>query len=179
MAALSAFCSDKNALLTALRRLTTRQPESPGIVCLGAHMLHELDACDAGWALTDRFALDPTAEIAESISVGKSSGMDVIDSVASGPGLVLCPAGSKAWIDHAREAGRKVVIVMPLGSRLPARLWGAYLARNGIDVAADEQPGSMELIEIDQFDELIDPEGLRTLDEWAADCPDVAELARG
>lgn len=176
--ALSAFCDDRNGLLTSLRRLIARQPSTPGIVCLGAHMLHGLDACEAGWAFADKFAVDPTAEIAESVSVGKSSGIDVIDSIASGSGQVLCPAGSRAWIDHARSVGRQVVVVTLLGSRLPPKLWSAFLLRNGIDASSD-QPGVWELIDLDQFDQMIDPEGLRTLDEWAADCPDVVELARG
>ena len=180
MAALSAFCSDDNALLTALRQLISRQPLKPGIVCLGAHMLHGLDACEAGWAIADKFTYDPTAEIAESVSITESGGTDVIDSIASGPGQALCPAGTRAWIDDGRSAGRSIVVVTPFGSRLPARLWKGFLARNGVDLeGSDDASGSMELIEIDRFDDLIDAEGLKPRGEWTADCPDVAELVRG
>ena len=71
-------------------------------------------------------------------------------------------------------------MVTPFGSRLPARLWKGFLARNGVDLeGSDDASGSMELIDIDSFDDLIDAEGLRPRDEWTADCPDVAELMRG
>ena len=180
MSALAAFCSDRNALLTALRQLIARQPASTGIVCLGAHMLHGLDACAAGWELADRFMEDESGEIAESVAYGEAGGTEVIDSLASGPGQVLCPAGTPAWIKSGRTKGRSIVVVTPFGSRLPAKLWKAYLARNGIDGAGDqERSGLPELVDLDRFDDLIDADGVKPRDEWVADCPDVAELARG
>lgn len=179
MSALGAFCGDDNAMLVALRQLIGRLGESPGMLCLGANILHSLDSCEAGWEFADRLAEDRTADIAETVAIAEAGGTDVIDSIASGPGQVLCPAGTAAWIAHARGAGRSVVVVTPLGTRLPSRLWQTFLTRNGVTSGRNDGSGSRELLETASFDDLIDGEGVRPLDAWAADCPDVAELARG
>lgn len=181
MPALATFCDDQNTLLIALRQLISRQPESPGLLCFGARLLHAIEPREAGYALVDEFFADRTIEIAESIAITEAGGTDVIDSIASGPGQVLCPAGTKAWIEHAREGSRSVVVVTPFASRLPERLWRSYLERNEVDGAtdADPSPGALEVLPLDSFDDLIDSGGVRPLEEWSADCPDVVEIARG
>lgn len=177
MSALTAFCRDDNAMLVALRQLIARQPESAGILCLGATIVHALDPCDAGWEFCDRVTADRTADIAETVAIAESGGTDVIDSIASGPGEVLCPGGTTAWIEHARASGRSVVVVTPIGTRLPARMWRGFLARNGMSPENEGDQMAMELLQISRFDDVVDADGVRPLEAWAADCPDVAELA--
>ena len=180
MPALAAFGRDPNALLVALRQLISRQPESPGLLALGATMLHALDPVQAGYDFVDRLHVDPTAELAELIASAEAGGTDVIDSIASGPGQVVCPAGTDAWIDSARAAGRSVVVVTPLGSRLPNHLWEGYLGRNGWDrpVEPDEPAVIPVVLPLETFDDLIDGEGVRPLDSWSPDCPAAIEIAR-
>ena len=153
-------------------------------------MVHSLDPIDRGWEFADELAQDRTLEIAETIAITEAGGTDVIDSIASGLGaanenpVVLCPAGTKAWIDHAREQGRSLAAVTPLGSRLPPMLWSRYLDLNvtvgntGAEAFGEAIPGEHELIALDVFDELIGSAGLTPPNDWRPDCPDVAELAR-
>ena len=180
MPALGAFSHDENALLVAIRQLISRQPESPGLLCLGATMLDGVDAWAAGDRVVDQFLSDRTVEVAESIAVAEAGGTDVIDSIASGPGHVLCPSGTQAWMDHSREAGRSIVVVTPFGTRLPELLWRSYLERNGHTGTPQEgtPPVSPEVIELSRFDDLIDRDGVTPLDAWTPDCPEVAEIAR-
>ena len=188
--ALNAFAHDPNAMLVALKGLISRQPESPGLLCLAAHMIHALEPVAAGWAFADSLEEDQTLDIAETIAITEAGGTDVIDSIASGidPQFdldaetdisVLCPAGTTAWIAHAREAGRSVAVVTPLGSRLPALLWERF--RNHQERLGDGtsgHSGEHELISLDVFDDVIGPTGLTPLDAWQSDSPDVAEVAR-
>lgn len=195
--ALGAFAHDSRALLVALKGLITRQPESPGLLALAAHMTHALEPIDAGWAFAESVSNDQTEQIAETIAITEAGGTDVIDSIASGQTAVgggvavLCPAGTQAWIDHARAEGRSVAVVTPLGSRLPSLLWQRYLKHNDRapspeeDQAEQQQssvasslPGEHELVRLDTFDDLIGPNGLVPVDSWQPDCPDVAEVAR-
>ncbi len=180
--ALAAFAHDPRALLVSLKGLITRQPDSPGLLGLAAHMVQALEPIQAGWAFADALSEDQTEDIAETIAITEAGGTDVIDSIASGQSpsgdgvTMLCPAGTQAWIDHARQAGRSVVVVTPLGSRLPTLLWQRYLEHNG--QVSNSLPGEHELIKLDAFDEIIGPNGLSDLDAWQPDCPDVAEVAR-
>ena len=180
MPAFGAFSHDENALLVAIRQLISRQPESPGLLCLGAHMLYAVDAWDAGHRVVDGFVTDTTADVAESIAIAESGGTDVIDSIASGPGQVLCPSGTQSWIEHARRAGRSVVVVTPYGSRLPELMWRSYLDRNGYGEPTGDgvPPVSREVIALDSFDDLIDRDGVKPLDAWSPDCPEAVEIAR-
>jgi hypothetical protein len=144
-------------------------------------MLQSLDPVDAGWVFANELEFDPTSEIAASIAIAESGGTDVIDSIASGPDAVLCPAGTIAWIEHAKSLGRSVAVVTPYGSRLPNLLWRSYLERNGVAApSAHAKPGpmSVECLPIDSFDDLIGPGGVAPLSSWKPDCPDVAEVAR-
>lgn len=176
--AFGAFASKPQMLLVALRQLISRQPDSPGLLALGAHMMNSLDALEAGWSFSDALNEDRTADIAETIAVTESGGTDVIDSIASGRTTsaaieVLCPLGTRAWIEQARAAGRSVAIVTPLGSRLPPMLWANYLER------IQTSNGQLtERLTIEDFDDVIGPEGLGDASSWSPDCPDVAELAR-
>ena len=180
MPALAAFGRDPNGLLIALRQLIARQPESPGLLALAATMVHAIDPVSAGYEFADRMQADQSALHAERISSSESGGTDVIDSIASGPGKVLCPGGTGAWVSAARDAGRSLVVVTPRGSRLPQQLWKSYLARNSIVVAPpdDAPPVGAEVLSIDTFDDLIESEGITPPDSWIADCPDSIEIAR-
>lgn len=176
--AFAAFANKPQMLLVALRQLISRQSESPGLLALGAHMMHSLDALEAGWAFSDAMNEDRTADIAETIAVTESGGTDVIDSIASGRGSsgrveVVCPLGTQAWVDQAREAGRSVAAVTPLGSRLPPMLWASFLDRT-----ASADGATVERLVLDDFDDVIGPEGLKPPSSWEPDCPDVAEIAR-
>ena len=172
--ALSAFASRPGPMLVALRQLIVRQPDSPGLLGLAAHMVQALDPIEAGWSFAESLELDQTAEHAEEIAIAEAGGTDVIDSIASGPGQLLCPVGTVAWIEHARSAGRSVAGVTPTGTRLPRLLWASFLDRN----RAAEPDSGFELVAVDRFDDLIGPDGLGPVDGWSADCPDVAEVAR-
>ena len=159
-------------------------------------MIQALDPLDAGWDFSELVERDRTAEIAESVAITESGGTDVIDSIASGatsaggdgPGVeLLCPAGTRAWIAHARSQGRSLAAVTPLGSRLPKMLWAGYLDRIGVEHSASDGAelegvssplAGHELVRIGLFDDLVGPNGLEPLNEWAPDCPDVAEIAR-
>lgn len=172
--ALGAFAGRPGAMLVALRQLIVRQPASPGLLGLAAHMVHSLDPIDAGWAFAEVLELDRTSELAEEIAITEAGGTDVIDSIASGPGVAVCPAGTTAWIEHARRSGRSIALVAPVGTRLPKLLWSSFVDRNGFRGDA----GDSEIIDLDQFDDLIGPDGITPLSDWKADCPDVAEVAR-
>lgn len=161
-------------MLVALRQLIVRQPESPGLLCLAAHMVHDLEPIDAGWAFADLLEDDSTAEEAEALAAAESGGTDVIDSHVSGPGVALCPLGTRAWIAEARCGGRALVLVTPRGTRLPRLLWKSFLDRS----ASSHSHRSLEMISFDDFDELLGPDGLGDVSAWRADCPDVAEVAR-
>lgn len=161
-------------MLVAVRQLIVRQPESPGLLALAAHMVQSLDPAEAGWAFAGLLEDDPTAEEAESLAFVESGGTDVIDAVVTGPGEALCPLGTKAWIADARAAGRALVLVTPRGTRLPRLLWASYLDRN--EEASRNR--SLERLALDCFDDLLGPEGLGRVTSWEADCPDVAEVAR-
>lgn len=183
--ALAAFAHDPNALLVALKGLISRQRSSPGLLALGAHMMHSLEAVPAGWAFADELGADRTIEIAETIAITEAGGTDVIDTIASGPNgagelELLCPAGTEAWVDHAKSAGRSVVAVTPLGTRLPAMLWQKFITENDRvgSGGAEAVPGEYELVAASRFDDLIGPSGIMPLDGWTPDCPDVAEVAR-
>ena len=196
---LGGFAHDPRVLLVALKGLITRQSDSPGLLALAAHMTQALEPIEAGWAFADSLTEDQTEQIAETIAIAEAGGTDVIDSIASGQTAgeggveVLCPAGTQAWIDHARAAGRSVVVVTPRGSRLPTLLWQRYLVHNDraptpAASASGEQasqehtvnplPGEHELIGLHTFDDIVGPSGLTPVSSWQPDCPDVAEVAR-
>ena len=180
--ALAAFARNPQALLVAMRQLIVRQPDSPGLFALAAHMIQALDPIDAGWEFAQLLEQDRTAEIAESVAITEAGGTDVIDSIASGSlgggsVEVLCPAGTGAWIEHARAGGRSIAIVTPVGSRLPAMMWMGFLERSGFG-AGEPMTGGPERIALDRFDDLIGPDGVQALSSWVPDCPDVAEIAR-
>ena len=184
--ALAVFSDDPNAMLIALKGLITRQPESPGLLGLAAHMVHSLDPVSAGWAFADALRTDRTADIAETIAIAESGGTDLIDSVASGVDpesgclTMLCPAGTDAWIQRARSDGRSVAVVTPKGSRLPTLLWSRFITKHERVQTDPKQTiaGELELIDAGRFDDTVCDEGLMPLAEWEADCPDVAEVAR-
>lgn len=170
-------------MLVAIRQLIIRQPESPGLLALAAHLIHSLDPIDAGSAFSDELDADRTSEIAESVAITEAGGTDVIDSIASGRAAsgevsVICPLGTTAWIDHARNEGRAVVVVTPIGTRLPRLLWSSYLQRNGYPETPDDAPNGVEHLSILRFDDLVCSTGIEPLSEWLSDCPDVAEVAR-
>lgn len=178
--ALAAFSHNPQMLLVALRQLIARQPESPGLLALGAHMLHALDSLDAGWDFSQSLDDDRTVDIAETTAIAESGRTDVIDSIASGlasggSGVeVLCPAGTKSWLEDCRESCRSAAVVTPLGSRLPPLLWAAFSG------PGDDGPAAMSLerLSLEKFDDVIGPGGVAPLSSWVPDCPDVAELAR-
>lgn len=164
-------------LLVALRQLIGRHKESPGLLCLGALMINALEPLEAGWDFSEELSADRTSDIAETVAVAEAGGTDVIDSIASGrsPDGVeaLCPLGTKAWLGDSKKNGRAAVVVTPLGTRLPPMLWSSFRREMG--------PGSgssTELIRLDEFDDLIGPDGVSPLSSWSPDCPDVAEIAR-
>jgi len=168
---LAAFGRQPNALLVALRQLIARQPESPGLLCLAALMAHAAEPVEAGHAFARELDSDPTMDTAEELALAEAGGTDVIDSVASGPGQVLCPPGTSAWVAQARSEGRSVVVVMPLGTRLPKHLWASYLERNGAGAAGD-------VLNTDLFDELVVGTGTVAVTAWSPDAPDAVEFAK-
>lgn len=177
---LAAFSHDQNALLVAVRQLIARHPRSTGLLCLAAHMLHDVDPSSAAYEFAEKLESDRSIDHAESIAVAEAGGTDVIDSIASGSDMVLCPSGTRAWVEHARDAGRSVVVVTPTGSRLPSMLWRGFLDRNSfpVDVAQGNRNSGPELLSVGCFDDLIDSNGVTPLAGWVPDCPDVAELSR-
>ena len=172
--AFNSFASNPGALLVALRQLITRQPESPGLVVLGARMLTALDPIEAAWELVTELESDPSSDLADELLTDEAGGVELIDCVASGPGELLCPPGRSDWISDARRAGRAVVGLAPLGSRLPKLLWRGYLERNRL---LFETGAVHELIPLDSFDELIGPGGIQPAAAWSPDCADVAEMS--
>lgn len=175
--AFAAFARDPNAMLVALKGLVSRQPESSGLLCLAAHMVHSLDPVTSGWEFADALTADQTMQIAETVAITEAGGTDVIDSIASGIDTetsdveLLCPVGTKAWIEQARSAGRSLATVTPLGSRLPAMLWTRFQREH-------PRAGDLEVLPLSLFDDVVGPSGLTPLSEWEPDAPDVAEVAR-
>lgn len=186
MSGLAAFAHDPRALLVALKGLITRQPDSPGLLSLAAHMVQALEPITAGWEFADAIAGDPTLSIAETIAITEAGGTDVIDSIASGAissdeskVIVRCPIGTRAWIENARNAGRSVVVVTPLGTCLPHLLWGRFVQAS--PVGNDEGHGShghYEDIALETFDDVIGPNGIVPTGAWSPDSPNVAEVSR-
>ncbi len=162
-------------MLIALKGLITRQPDSPGLLCLAAHMVHSLNPIDAGWEFASELSEDASGDIAETVAIAEAGGTDVIDSIASGIDaetgelVVMCPPGTTAWIEHARSSGRSVIVVMAKGSRLPTLLWGRFSSRYS---------DNHEVVDGSSFDDAICASGITPLAAWRPDCPDVAEVAR-
>lgn len=168
--ALAAFAPNSGALLVALRQLIARQPESPGLVVLGATMLNSLDPVAAAWTLVDALEADLTNDHADRTAVDEAGGIDLIETIASGSGEFVCPLGSRPWLEDAHARGRTVAAVTPLGSRLPRMLWTGFLGR--ITPVAN-----FEVLEANSFDEVVGPDGAQPPMTWGPDCPDTAELA--
>lgn len=169
---LTGFAQQPGPLLVALRQLIGRQPESPGLLCLGARMLAALDPIDAAWEFVDALELDPTSATADQLAIEEAGGIDLIETIASTNGTLLCPSGSTAWIESARSRGRTVSAITPLGTRLPKLLFRGFIERLGVD----DRPGSPELVPLEHVDELITSDGIVEIDRWIADAPEVAEL---
>jgi len=173
VSALGAFADRPQQLLVSIRRLIGRLPESPGLVVLGARMLGSVDPIDAAWRLVDAMEQDPTEGHADALAVDEAGGVEIIEALASGPGAAWCPPGSGASAERARAAGRNVVVVTPIGSRLSRLLWCGFLDRNdGVGVGAQ-----VEVLALDLFDEIVGPDGPQPVAAWEPDCSDVAELA--
>lgn len=171
--AITAFAHDRGALLVALRRLVSRQPESPGLLVLAGRVLGGLDPVEEAWSLADAMEIDPTIGHVDAQPLASAGGPEIIDSIASGPGEVLCAHGTGEWVRRARADGNGVVVVTELGTRLPRLMWRGHLGRRGVDRNA---PG-LEIVPIDAFDAVIGPEGRQPCAAWSPDCPDVAEIA--
>lgn len=169
--AFGAFESDPGALLVSIRQLITRRPESPALLVLGARMLLDLDPLTAGWGFVDELESDRTGLFADEVAMEEAGGVELVETVASGPGEVLCPAGADGWTATARRRGRNIIAITPVGSRLPRLLWQGYQDRNRGGLT-----GAPELLSMSVFDELIGPEGPQPVDSWSPDCRDVAEL---
>ena len=172
--AFSAFADNPGALLISLRQLIVRQPESPGLVVLGARILSAIDPIDAAWAFVDELESDQTGYLTDELAVDEAGGIEIIETLASRSGLLLCPPGAGSWIAEARGLGRSVAATTPLGSRLPKLLWEGFLERS----TAGSVGAPLELIETDSVDELVGPDGVYDTASWSADCSDVVELAR-
>jgi len=172
--AFSAFADNPGALLISLRQLIVRQPESPGLVVLGARILSAIDPIDAAWDFVDEIESDQTAYVADELAVDEAGGIEIVETLASRSGLLLCPPGAGSWIAEARGLGRSVAATTPLGSRLPKLLWDGFLER----ATAGSVGAPLELIETDGVDELVGPDGVYDTASWSADCADVVELAR-
>lgn len=173
--AITAFAHDRGALLVALRQLVSRQPDSPGLLVLAARVLGGLDPIEEAWGLADAMEVDPTIGCVDAQPLASAGGPEIIDSIASGPGEVLCAHGTSDWIARARVDGNEVVVVTELGTRLPRLLWSGHLDRRGVD-RAGAVPG-LEVVPIDAFDAVIGPGGRQPCAAWSPDCPDVAEIA--
>lgn len=172
MPAFSAFASRPEALLVSLRQLIRRQPESPGLVVLGATMLTDLDPISAGWSLVELLEADRTRDHANRLATDEAGGIELIETIASGPGQLLCRPGVHTWIDDIHRRGRTVAVPTPLGSRLPRLLWRGFTER----IAATRSGVALEIVDSRLVDELVGPCGVQPVDAWSPDCPDVAEL---
>lgn len=172
--AFAAFVDSPGALLISLRQLIARQPESPGLVVLGARMLSALDPIDTAWAFVDELESERTEYVADELAINEAGGIEIIETLASSTGLLLCPPGADSWIAEARQLGRSVAAITPLGSRLPTLLWDGFIQRS----TAGNVGAPLELIETDRVDELVGPDGIYDRASWSADCTDVVELAR-
>lgn len=135
-------------------------------------MLAALDPIEAAWEFVDALEDDPSTATADQLAIDEAGGLELIESIASAPGTLLCPSGSTAWIESARARGRNVSVLTPLGSRLPRLLFQGFVERLGVD----DGPGSLERVPIGSIDELVGPEGVVEISKWTVDAPDVAEL---
>ena len=170
--ALTAFASDPGRLLVALRQLISRQPESPGLVVLGARMLDGLDPIEAAWALVDELESDASGDDADRLVAERGRYVEVIDTVASGPTELLVPPGTTRWIEEARAAGSTVVALTPRGTRLPRLLWSGHVERSR---AGGRSIPPNEVIDAAAVDQFIGPDQAGV--GWSSDCSDIAELA--
>jgi hypothetical protein len=174
MPAFSAFARNPGAMLVALRQLIQRQPMSAGLLTMGARVLTSLEPIEAGWEFADQLASDPSGDYADEMAREEAGGIELIESIASGPDGFLCPPGSASWIAEGRAAGRTIVVLTPLGTRLPRLLWQGWLERNG--EPSDVRPFN-DLIPRDDVEEIIGPDGVQPVAAWCPDSADVAELA--
>ena len=170
--ALVSFAGHPGGLLVALRQLIVRQPDAPGLLVLGARMLSAPDPEAAAWALVDELAVDPSGDEADDLVAEQGRHIELVDTVASGPGRVLASPGTARAIARARADHKTVVALTPLGTRLPRLLWQGYLERS-----SRGQPfmPSTELIDADEVDQFIGPDQAGA--GWSSDCSDVAELS--
>lgn len=174
MPAFGAFAGNPGALLVALRQLIQRQPASPGLLVMGARVLSSLDPITAGWEFADELAADPTNDHAEELAQHEVGGIELIDTIASGPDGFLCPPGSASWIAEGKAAGRTIVVVSPLGSRLPKLLWRGWLERNG--EPSTSRPHN-DLVAMADVEEIVGPQGVQPVATWSSDCSDMPELS--
>ena len=79
----AAFVDNPGALLISLRQLIARQPESPGLVVLGARMLSALDPIDAAWAFVDELESERTEYVADELAINEAGGIEIIETLAS------------------------------------------------------------------------------------------------
>lgn len=170
--ALTAFADNPGGLLVALRQLIVRQPDAAALVVLGARMLSAVDPEAAAWDFVDELHADTTNDGADTLVAEQGRHVELVDSVASGPGELLVPPGTSRWIEQARRSHKTVVALTPCGSRLPRLLWKGYLDRS-----TRHQPymATTEVIAADAIDQVIGPDQAGV--GWSPDCPDVAELA--
>lgn len=170
--ALAAFAGDPGRLLVALRQLIGRQPESPGLVVLGARMLTALDPIEAAWHFVDELGADASGDRADELIEERGRQVELVDTLASGPTELLVPPGTTRWIGEARTAGSTIVALTPRGSRLPRLLWSAHLERS---LAGSRSLPPNEVIGADLVDQFLGPDQAGV--GWSSDCSDVAELA--
>jgi hypothetical protein len=168
--ALAAFARDKGALLVAVRQLIVRQPDSPGLVVLGARMLTALEPVAAAWAFVDELENDRSGS--DTTATPTDAYVEDVVTVASGPTQLLVPPGAIRRIERAREANRTVVAITPSGTRLPRLLWKGFLARS---TRHEPYAATNELVDADLVDQFAGSGQAGV--GWSSDCSDVAELS--
>jgi hypothetical protein len=103
----------------------------------------------------------------------------LLEAISAGPDGFLCAPGSRAAAAVGRHAGSAVWMVAGVGRVLPARLWGAQLAR--LDSSAVEPwDRGAEVVPADLIGVCIGADGSFDPSRLAerADCPAAPELLR-
>lgn len=176
--ALDELAHNPGAILVSFRQLISRHPQSTALAVLAARMLADVEPIAAGQSFLTELDDDQSGRFAEELfgeetASGVSETAEIIDSIASSRDELFLAPGRTEWIREARAAGRRVIVVTAVGSRLPPRTWNAYLARNS---SLFTEPAPCELVPTTDVDRLIGPTGLTPTTEWVSDCQDVAEI---
>jgi hypothetical protein len=147
----------------------------------GDATLFVVDSHGEGEALVDRLHhADISAELVPgecaAAAVAQCDAV-VVEALAAGAGAVLAVGASRGVVDTARALGKPVLLVAPLGTRLPDVLWNGMLAALG--VPGDWRAG-LDVVEVSRFTRVVGPHGATddASSALAPECPPAGELLR-